>query len=91
MSRCSHAIRGTFEDDAVEALSLDFQYWSIFVKWEWEYEQYRDGTLEVLDQPPDLRWRPVVDYYPLMRESFAKHKDSLTIAERPVPAAVARE
>ena len=62
----------------IESLSLDFQYWSIFVNWEWEYEQYREGILRVLDQPPELRWRPVVNYYPLMRESWAKHKNSLS-------------
>jgi len=37
------------------------------------------GTLDVLDQSPDLRWRPVVDYYPLMRESWSNHKDSLSL------------
>ena len=62
----------------IESLSLDFQYWSIFVNWEWEYEQYREGILQVLDQPPELRWRPVVNYYPLMRESWGKHKNSLS-------------
>jgi len=62
----------------VEALSLDFNYWSVFVNWEWEYGQYREGILQVLDQPPESRWRAVVDYYPLMRDSWAKHKNSLS-------------
>jgi len=62
----------------LESLSLDFYHWSTFVNWEWEYGQYVDGILEVLDQPPELRWRAVIDYYPGMRTSWEAHKDSLS-------------
>jgi hypothetical protein len=62
----------------VESLSLDFHYWSLFVNWEWEYEQYSKGVLEVLNQPPELRWRPVVNYYPRIRDSWTNHKSTLS-------------
>ena len=62
----------------VESTSLDFLYWSVFVNWEWEYAQYREGILEILDQSPHERWRSVVDYYPDMRESWARHRNTLS-------------
>lgn len=71
------AIEGE-ELSPVESLSLDFEYWSLFVNWEWEYEQYNNGVLDVLDQPPELRWRPVVNYYPRIRESWSNHKSTLS-------------
>jgi hypothetical protein len=62
----------------VELLSLDFWYWAMFVNWEWEYGQHEEGTLEIFDQPPELRWRPVVNYYPFLRDSWTKHKGTLS-------------
>jgi hypothetical protein len=50
----------------------------MFVNWEWEYGQHEEGTLEIFDQPPELRWRPVVNYYPFLRDSWTKHKGTLS-------------
>jgi hypothetical protein len=66
------------EASSVELLSLDFHCWSILVNWEWEYAQYEEGSLEILHHPPRLRWRPVVNYYTLLRDSWAKHKRTLS-------------
>jgi hypothetical protein len=66
------------ELSSLEWLKLDLWYYSIFVNWEWEYEQYQTGALEVLDQPPDLRWRSTVNRYPLMRESWSMRKEQLS-------------
>lgn len=62
----------------IESLNLDFKYWSVFVNWEWEYGQYQEGVLQVLDQPPSSRLRSAFEYYPLMRDSWFNHKDSLS-------------
>jgi hypothetical protein len=62
----------------LDSLKLDLWYYSIFVNWEWEYEQYQAGTLNVLNQPPELRWRPTVDFYPLMRESWSTRRQQLS-------------
>ncbi len=61
-----------------ESLSLDLYYYSIFVNWEWEYAQYREGTLDVLNQPPELRWRPALDEYPLIREKWISRKRQMS-------------
>lgn len=62
----------------LELLRLELYYYSIFVNWEWEYEQYLEGVLDVLDQPPELRWRPAVDTFPLMREIWSGRKSQLS-------------
>ncbi len=58
----------------LETLRLESFYRSVLVNWEWEYEQYEEGVLDVLDHPPNLRWRVSVNYYPLLRESWSIHK-----------------
>ncbi len=62
----------------LEALRLDSFYRSVFVNWEWEYQQYEKEVLDVLEQPPNSRWRPAVNYYPLMRESWSTHKATMS-------------
>ena len=60
----------------LESMRLETFYRAVFVNWQWEYEQYETGTLDVLDQPPELRWRPAVSYYPLMREIWSAQKSA---------------
>ncbi len=62
----------------LELQRLQILYRSAFANWEWEYEQYKKGILEISDQPPELRFRAAVNYYPLMRESWGVHKRVLT-------------
>ena len=62
----------------VELLRLETYYRSVFVNWEWEYKQFEAGTLDVLEQPPELRMRPAVAYYPLMREIWAVQKVAMS-------------
>jgi len=62
----------------LEALSLDYYSRSLFVTWEWELGQYQEGILDVLNQSPDSRWRPSFNSNPFMRESWLKHKGTLS-------------
>jgi hypothetical protein len=53
---------------------LEYYYRSVFVLWDWEYEQYRAG---LLDESPVQRYKSSLDYYPLFKESWSVHKSSL--------------
>lgn len=59
---------------------LEVYYRLVFAMWDWEYGQYDDNLLYAADQPPAARWRPSVEYYPYMRESWPVHRS--TYSER---------
>jgi hypothetical protein len=59
---------------------LEVYYRMVFAMWDWEYGQYDDNLLYTAEQPPAGRWRPSVEYYPYMRESWPLHKS--TYSER---------
>lgn len=62
----------------LEMLRLQTFYRTVFVNWEWEYEQFEKGILDVLDQPPEDRWRPAVGFYPLLKETWSVQKFAMT-------------
>jgi len=75
LSIVDKAARGE-ELTAVESMSIDFLNKSVFVTWEWEYDQYVEGILDVLDQAPADRWRPTFNAIPSMRKTWSTHKES---------------
>jgi hypothetical protein len=58
---------------------LSLYYRAVFAMWDWEYGQYADGLLYNEDQPPNERWRPIIEYYPYMSESWEVHKATYSV------------
>jgi hypothetical protein len=54
---------------------LDIYYRSVFVLWDWEYEQHIDG---LLIESPVTRFRSTMQYYPLIEESWPDHRQTLS-------------
>ena len=61
--------------DALETERLAVYYRSLFVIWEWEYEQYRNG---LLDEPPHRRQKSAAANLPLFQETWRKHRSGYT-------------
>jgi len=59
----------------LEAERLAAYYRSVFVIWEWEYEQHRNG---LLDEPPQRRQKAAADNLPLFQETWQKHRSGYT-------------
>jgi hypothetical protein len=60
---------------SLESKRLELYYRSIYVLWDWEYEQYTGGLLA---EPPETRFKTALNYYPLLRENWPKHKVTLS-------------
>ena len=69
------AARNGEDLDAVSVRRLEIYYRSVFVLWDWEYEQYAAG---LLIESPVTRFRSSLEYYPLIVESWPTHKETLS-------------
>jgi hypothetical protein len=59
---------------SLESKRLELYYRSIYVLWDWEYEQYTGGLLA---ESPETRFKIALNYYPLLKENWPKHKATL--------------
>ena len=63
------------ELNGLESMRLSTYYRSIFVLWDWEYEQYNNG---LFNESPTMRIMDALGTFPLLQDSWSKHKVALS-------------